>query len=209
MKDYLTPEIMQAIQSREGIVRDNLIEIIAKDRTTGNAVPLRLWSGWDTTDLPVLDPDTRLVSIKTYYAGAGVVTWPAIPLTSDTTIRRISMGLSQINQQVLDAIQGFDSKHAPVQIHRLYRNRNTLEPIGPAIPRFIGFLNESIKRIPSIGGEGSLEIGLVSESRNLTKLNPIRRSDEQQQRRGGDRFRRYADVAGSWLANVHWGEVKK
>jgi hypothetical protein len=65
---------------------------------------------------------------------------------------------------------------------------------------------------PKVGEEGSIELSCVSDTRELTRVNPLKRSDEMQKRRviGGvpDRFRRYSDVAGGWLQNIHWGEVK-
>lgn len=209
MKDHFSAATITAIQSRQALVVANFIQIAARNRTTGGIEFLRLWSGWDTADVQVLDPDTLLPVTRTYYAGGGVVEWPQIPLTSDLSIRNIRVTLSQINNQVLDAVQGYDAKHAPVQIHRAYLDPETHLPVAPAVPRFIGFVNGAPKRVPAVGGEGGIELSIVSETRSLTRVNPLKRSDEFQQQRGGDRFRRYVDVAGGWLANVHWGEAKK
>lgn len=208
MRTYLDANTIAAIQSRTAIVPVNLIQITARNRSTGEPEYLRLWSGWDTADMQVLDPDTLLPASRTYHAGGGVIEWPAIPLESDLTIRTIRVRLSQINTQVLDAIQGYDAKHAPVEIHRGYLDPETMQPVAPAVPRFLGWVNGAPKRIPAAGGEGGIELSVVSHTRSLTRLNPLKRSDEFQRRRAGDRFRRYTDVAGGWLANVHWGEAK-
>lgn len=208
MRSYLDVNTIAAIQSRTAIVPVNFLQITARNRSTGNPEYLRLWSGWDSVDAQVLDLDTMLPVTRTYHAAGGVLEWPAVPLESDLSIRTIRIRLSQINAQVLDAVQGYDAKHAPVEIHRGYMDPNTMLPVAPAVPRFLGQVNGAPKRIPAVGNEGGFELAVVSHTRALTRLNPLKRSDEYQQTRQGDRFRRYNDVAGGWLANVHWGEAK-
>lgn len=208
MRSYLDANTIAAIQSRTAIQPVNFLWITAKNRSTGNPETLGLWSGWDTIDAQVLHPDTMAPVERTYHAGGGVLEWPAIPLESDLSIRTIRIRLSQINTAVLDAIQGYDAKHAPVEIHRGYLDPDTGLMVAPAVPRFLGWINAAPKRIPPVGGEGGIELAVVSHTRALTKTNPLKRSDEYQQKRSGDRFRRYTDVAGGWLANVHWGEAK-
>lgn len=209
MRGYLDANTIAAIQSRDAILPVNFLQITAKNRSTGAPEYLRLWSGWDSVDAQVLDPDTMLPVTRTYHASGGVLEWPAIPLESDLSIRTINLRLSQISPAVLDAIVGYDAKHAPVEIHRGYLDKETQLPVAPAVPRFIGLVNGAPKRIPLVGGEGGIELAVVSHTRSLTRLNPIKRSDEYQQTRQGDRYRRYNDVAGGWLANIHWGEAKK
>ena len=208
MRSYIDSSTAAAILSREAILPVNFIWITAKNRSTGDPESLGLWSGWDTVDAQVLNPDTMAPVSRTYHAGGSVLEWPVIPLESDLSIRTIRVQLSQINTAVLDQIQGYDAKHAPVEIHRGYLDKDTQLMVAPAVPRFIGWINGAPKRIPAAGGEGGIELAIVSHARALTKTNPLKRSDEAQQRRNGDRFRRYTDVAGGWLANVHWGEAK-
>lgn len=47
-----------------------------------------------------------------------------------------------------------------------------------------------------VGGEGGVELAVVSHTRMLTRTNPAKRSDESQKLRQGDRLRRYSGVAG-------------
>lgn len=206
MRSYLDPAIVNAIQNREALKPVNYLQIKAKNRATGAIEVLCLWSGWDTVTAQVLDPDTLLPSTRVYHAGGGVVEWPSIPLETDLTVRTIRIVLSQVNTAVLDAIQGYDAKHAPVEIHRGYLDPETELPVAPAVPRFVGWINSAPKRTPAVGGEGGIELSVVSTTRALTKVHPLRRSDEQQRLRGGDRIRRYTDVAGGWLASISWGK---
>ncbi|MGQ3294610.1 MAG: hypothetical protein ACT6U0_20665, partial [Shinella sp.] len=127
-------------------------------------------------------------------------------------VRPIRIRLSQINDAVQIAIRGYDPKHAPIELHLGLFDTATMLPVAPAVPVFVGRVNGSPITTPAAGSEGSIELSCVSDTRELTRLNPLKRSDEMQQRRvvGGvpDRFRRYSDVAGGWLQNIHWGEAK-
>lgn len=212
MKDYLTSANIDAISSREGIAPAYFLWIVGKNRTTGSVETMGLWSGWDATDVHVMDVDTRATISRTYQAGGSIVQWPAIPLETGIVVRTIRIGLSQINAAVQNAIRGYDPKHARVELHLGFFDIGTMLPVAPAVPVFIGKVNGSPISTPAAGGEGSITLSVVSETRELTRLNPIKRSDEMMKRRlvagQPDRFRRYTDVAGGWLQNVHWGEAK-
>lgn len=210
MKDYLDAPTIAAISSREGIIPSYYLWIEARNRTTGGIETMGLWNGWDAVDAQVLDPDTRLPVTRTYYAGGSIVGWPAIPLETGLVDRNVRITLSQINDAVQLAVRGYDVKHAPVQLHVGFADPSTHLPVAPAVPLFIGKVNGAPITTPAAGGEGSIELVCVSETRELSRTNPLKRSDEMQKRRlvGGtpDRFRKYTDVAGSWLQNIHWGE---
>lgn len=207
MRTLDTPTIA-AIQNEEAIAPFNLVWIEAKDRGSGNLHGIGFWNGLDTVDIQVVDPNTGMAIMRTYNGAGSLLEVPALPLESDLTIRTIRIVLSQIDGAVQLAVRGYDAKHAPLQIHRGFFNVETMLPVGPAVPRFIGWVNAMNINTPSVNGEGSVELSCVSHSRLLTKTNPLRRSDEQQRLRSGDRFRRHTDVAGEWLQNIHWGENK-
>jgi len=60
---------------------------------------------------------------------------------------------------------------------------------------------------PAAGGHGSITLAIVSHTRELTKKNTARRSDESQRLRGGgDRFYQYCDTPRTWP--VSWGEIE-
>lgn len=212
MKDYLDAGTIDAISSREGIAPAYFLWIKAKNRTTGAPETMGLWSGWDAVNAEVLDPDTRLPVTRPYQAGGSIVGWPAIPLETGLVVRNVRIRLSQINDAVQNAIRGYDAKHAPIEMHMGFFDPHSMIPVGPAIPVFIGRVNGAPITTPAAGDEGSIELVGVSDTRELTRVNPLKRSDEMQQRRvvSGvpDRFRRYSDVAGGWLQNIHWGEAK-
>lgn len=208
MRDYIDSATAAAISSRQGIIPVNFIWIAARNRSNGGLETAGFWNGWDAVTAQVIDPDTQLPVAREYQAGGSVIEVPAIPLESDLSVRTIRIRLSGINPAVELAIRGYDPKHAPIQIHRGFLDIETQLPVAPAVPRFIGWINGAPIKTPAVGGEGGVELSCVSHTRSLTKTNPLKRSDEMQRKRGGDRFRRYSDVAGGWLHNVHWGEAK-
>jgi hypothetical protein len=212
MKDYLDAATIDAISSREGIAPIYFLWIKARNRSNGAFETMGLWSGWDAINAEVLDPDTRLPVTRPYQAGGSIVGWPNIPLETGLVVRNVRIRLSQINEAVQSAIRGYDAKHAPVEMHQGFCDPHTMLPVSAAIPVFIGRVNGAPFTTPAVGDEGGIELVGVSDTRELTRLNPLKRSDEMQRRRvvGGvpDRFRRYSDVAGGWLQNIHWGEAK-
>lgn len=212
MKDYLDANTIAAISSRTGIAPVYFLWIEAKNRSTGTLETMGLWSGWDSVTTQVIHPDTRTEVTRTYHAGGSVIEWPAIPLETGLVVRNIRFVLSQISDAAQLAIRGYDPKHAPVQYHMGLFDPATQLLVAPPVPVFVGKVNGAPITTPAVGGEGSIELTCVSDTRELTRTNPIKRSDEMQKRRivGGnpDRLRKYSDVAGGWLQNIHWGEAK-
>lgn len=198
-----------ALENRAAIAPVNLLWIEGKNRETGATEAIGFWNGLDTVDAQVINPNTGLPVTRTFNAAGALLDVPAIPMTSDLTARTIRIKLSQINDAVQNAVRGYDIRHARVEIFRGLLNVETMLPVGPALPRFVGWVNGAPITTPAVGEEGSISLDCVSYTRLLTKTNPLRRSDEQQRRRSGDRFRRYTDVAGEWLQDIHWGEEKK
>ncbi|HMQ28146.1 MAG TPA: hypothetical protein PKA98_19310, partial [Acidimicrobiales bacterium] len=72
---------------------------------------------------------------------------------------------------------------------------------------FKGYIDEISITEGASGGESSCEATLASSARALTRSPPLRRSDEVQKRKGGDRFRRHADVSGA--VDVWWGQQRQ
>jgi hypothetical protein len=78
--------------------------------------------------------------------------------------------------------------------------------VDPPYPHFVGFINKAPVTRAKTGGSGGAVAESVSRTRELTVINPAKKSDETQRLRSNDRFRRYAGVAGNW--SIWWGEKK-
>ena len=69
-----------------------------------------------------------------------------------------------------------------------------------------GFVDEVDLGTPAAGGTSSCVLGIATSARVLTQALALKKSDETQRLRSGDRFRRWGDVSGA--VDVWWGAVR-
>lgn len=193
-----------AAQSRVGIIRRNFVWLEGKNRVSGAVETMGLWNGDADITINVISGTTGLSTARDYVGCGPLLAISPIPLVSDLTIRTVTISLSPIDEAVEQAIRGYDPRQGRVEIHRGFYSLDTHLVVAPPVPRFIGRINKSPIKTPAVGGEGSVEVECVSDTRELTKINPAKKSDETQKLRSGDRFRRYGTVAGE--VSVFWGE---
>ena len=194
-----------AIRNRSAIVPRNFIVITAKDRDSSDAVVHGFWDDADTVAVNVLDEDGATVS-RTFAGDGAVLSLDPIPMRIGLEVRTVQLVLSALHADVLDLVRGDDPRGAKVEIYR-----GLLDPksgVLLAVPRirFLGKVNAAPVATAAVGGESSVKLAIVSHTRELTRTNPAKKSDAQQQLRSGDRFRRYTNVAGDW--DIWWGERK-
>jgi hypothetical protein len=72
--------------------------------------------------------------------------------------------------------------------------------------RMLGQVNGAPESVAAAGGQSVRTIKVVSHTRELTRTNPAKKSDETYRLRQGDEFGRYAGTAGHW--ELFWGENK-
>ncbi|MDJ1632242.1 hypothetical protein [Rhizobium rhizogenes] len=204
MRENVDSATAAYLQARQGIIRRNFVWVEAKNRSTGGTETMGLWDGDEVVTVTVISGQTGLPVSRIYVGAGSLLTVNSIPLTTDLTVRTVNVSLSQISASVQQLVRGYDTRRAPIEIHRGLFNISTNDLVAPPIPRFVGWINGNPINTPAIGQEGSIEVACVSHTRSLTFTNPAKRSDEYQQTRSGDRFRRYTDVAGNW--QIYWGE---
>jgi hypothetical protein len=71
---------------------------------------------------------------------------------------------------------------------------------------FAGWIDELTIKTPAAGGRAVAEVALVSAARGLTVALPLKKSDEVQKLRAGDRFRKYQAISGTF--ETVWGEKR-
>ncbi len=204
MRDNVDSATAAYLQARRGIIRRNFVWVEAKNRSSGGIETMGLWDGDEVVTATVISGQTGLPVSRVYVGAGSLLNIDSIPLTTDLTVRTVKVSLSQINAAVQQLVRGYDTRRAPIEIHRGFFSIDTNELIAPPIPRFVGWINGNPINTPPVGQSGNIEVSCVSHTRALTFLNPAKRSDEYQQKRSGDRFRRYTDVAGNW--QIYWGE---
>lgn len=194
------------LQARAGVVARQLLWIVAKNRDTGDPEEIGFWDDLDTLTMSVISGEDGSTVSRTYIGAGALLEIDAIPLVSDLSVRTISVSLSGVSTEVAEAVRTYDPRLAAVEIHRALFDTETRELIAPPIPHFVGRINRLDIPTPEVGGDAVITAEVVSHTRELTRSNPAKRSDETQKLRSGDRFRRYTGVANKW--DVFWGEKK-
>jgi hypothetical protein len=168
---------------------------------------------WGFTDygedviLNIVDGETGGTVSRSYYGdNAPIVSMDPMPLKIGLEVDTTEIVLGQLHPAVLDMVRGHDIRGAQVQVHRAYLSRVSMLPVAAPRIRRLGQVNGAPIETPAAGGFGSVTLQVVSHTRELTRINPAKRSDEQQRLRSDDRFRRYSGTAGKW--EVWWGEAR-
>lgn len=197
------PETAAWLAARRPVLVHHLVWIAARNRTTDEIETLGLWTGADHQEFSVEG------ELRPYVGAAGIVALPNIVSGTGTDVRSMRLRLAPMAPEVELAIRGYDARQAPIQIHRLLTDPDTMAPIGIPVRRFRGWINSLELVTAADGEEGRCDLTLVSSARAGTKTLAQKKSDASQrlrQRPGGgeDRFYQYADVSGA--VQVKWGE---
>lgn len=199
-------ENQTALHARQLLARD-FLWIVARDRASGNPVSVGFWSDLQTVVVPVVDPDTNNNVTREYYGAAGLVSIDDIPALSNVTVQTIGVRLSQLDEQVEQALKLYDVKQARIEIHRGLLDPKSRALVAPALCRFVGFVDTVEVRTPTENNTGLVTLTCTSHTQELMRSNPATRSHEDQKLRApGDGFYLDAGVASTW--SRHWGQTE-
>lgn len=182
------------------IVARALVWIRAKDRSTGTEETIGLWTGEDVASFTING------QARTYYGAGALLAIEPIVSQSGLVVQMSRMTLSPLAPEVAQAIRGYEPRLAPVEIHRALFDPLTMGLVAEPHRVFSGWIDEVVLTTPEASGEATVEVTMASAARGLTRTLPLKKSDETQKRRSGDRFRRYADVSAA--VDVFWGEAR-
>jgi len=186
--------------ARGGLVAHRLVWIAARDRATGDTEALGLSSSED--DLAV----TVEGEACTYLGAGGLLGVENITSGAGLAVRVHRLQLAAIAPEVEDLVKGYDTRFAPVEIHRALFDPETRALAGVPHRVFRGLVNSIDFPEAEPGGQPACVVEVVSETRALTRALATKKSDESHKARAGDRFRRYGDISGS--VPVYWGELR-
>jgi hypothetical protein len=194
---------LTALQSRILMPRD-FIWFVVKDRTSGAPVTDGYWSDIGSIDAQIIDPDTGGTVTRTWAGAGSLIQISDIPLVSSLTVQNITVTLSQVADRVNNLIRGYECKQGRVEIYRgLFDPANRLM-VAPAVPRFVGTIDEAPITTPAEGENGDVSLSCTSNTVELTRSNPDTRSDSSQRlRAASDDFFVDAAVVGTW--QQYWG----
>lgn len=176
-----------------------LLWVKARNWETSAVEELGLWTGDDHRDF-VIGGETR-----TYYGAGGVVNMDAITYEVGMNVRMHRVVLNPIAAEVVQLLRGYDVRLSRVEIHRALFDVETTALKAEPHRRYKGFIDEAPIYTPVKNGRARAEISIASSARAMTIPLVLKKSDETQQLRQGDRFRRYADITD---AEVWWGDKR-
>lgn len=202
----LHPDVEAALASGRLVARD-FLNVWPKDRSTGVEQQKGYWSGMGTVSAPVINPLTGLSQTRAFRGVGRLIQISDIPLVSNITVQRITIRLSHIDSDVMNALRTYDLRQARVQVFRGWFDPDARTLIDNAIPRFVGFVDGAPLETPSENGEGSFSLECVSHTQEMTRASTETRSDESQKRRSAtDNF--YQDVASVGERELWWGRAR-
>jgi len=196
-----------AIRDRSRVIPRNFMVVLAKPLGGGEPVPFGFTDFGEDVLVNVIDGETGQTVGHTYYGdSAPIAKMDQIPLKIGLEVNNVQVELNPLHPVVQLMARGHDLRNVKVQIHRGYLSPESMLLVAPPRIRFLGQVNGAPERTAAVGGQSVRTLRLVSHTRELTRTNPAKRSDETQRLRGGDRFRRYSGVAGLWRRTIWWGE---
>lgn len=207
MRSGIGPNTVDYLNARDGVVTRRFVWIIAKNRISGAEESAGFWNGEFAITTTVISGQTGLPEERLYSGAGSLIGVDDVNLVSDLTIQTLRIKLSQTNAAVNNAIRGYDARGAKIEVHYGLLDLNTRLLVDTPYPHFVGLINKAPITRPKVGGSGGVVAEAVSRTRELTIVNPAKKSDETQKLRSGDRFRKYSSVAGTW--SIFWGEKKK
>lgn len=192
-----------ALQQRNLVARD-FIWFVVRDRDDGSPVTDGYWSDVGTITADVIDPDTGGTSSRQFFGAGGLIQISAIPLVSTLTVQNITVSLSQVSDRINELVRGYDCKQGQVQIWRGMFDPVSRTQVGPAFPRFVGFIDEAPIVTPKEGEAGDVTLTCTAHTQEMTRANSDTRSDASQKLRSAtDNFYQDTAVVGTWAQ--FWG----
>lgn len=197
-----------AVRDRSKVLVRNFVLVTVKHPTTDADVLFGFTDFGEDVTLNVIDGETGISTSRSYYGDNGpILKMDQMPLKIGLEVDTTQIVLSQIDPHVQDMVRNYNCRNAKVQVHRGYLAVGGVALVADPRIRRLGQVNGAPVVTPAAGGEGSITLKVVSHTRELTRINTTKRSDETQRRRGtDDRFRRYGGTAGKW--EIFWGEVQ-
>lgn len=201
----LSPAVTAALAAQSLVMRD-FLWIVARDRTTGDPVEWGAWSDFGNVTAEVIDPLTGNTVERTFEGAGSLVQVGAVPLVAGLTVQSVPIRLAPTAAGAEQLVRGYDVQRAPVQLFRGIFNPATMRLVAPAVPRFLGFVDDVQIDTPAEGGEGGISLTCVSHVQELTRSSTAKRSDADQRLRSAtDGFFQHAATVGTW--QIWWGQA--
>lgn len=187
--------------TRSGTITHFLIWITGKNRSTGAAESVGIWTG-DTTRSFTVGGASR-----SYVAAGSVLDISPIRFAVGMNVIYHDITLSPFTSIVQSAVRQYEPRLASVEIHQAAYDPETMQLLSAPFQIVDGQINEIEETLPEAGGEGSLTVAIASAARRFTVSPSLFKSDSAMKARSAtDTFRAYVDVQGK--IKTFWGDKK-
>ena len=195
-----------AVRDRSRVIPRDFIGCTVKD-DVGEPVFFGFTNFGEDVITNVVDIETGDTVSRTFYGdNAPIQGMDPVPSKIGVEIDTTQAVLNHIHPAVQLMVRGHDCRNAKVQIWRGYLDPVSQLLVAAPRSRRLGSINGTPIVTPAAGGQGSVTLRIVSHTRELTRINPAKSSDETYRLRDGDRINQYAGTAGQWT--IFWGEAK-
>lgn len=190
-----------AIAALGGIVARRLVWIEATNKGTGATESLGLWSGAETRTFTI-------GGVTRNYIGAGsVLGGDPIRAGVGARVRMHEVSLSSVPVEIQEMIYLYETRFAPIEVHRALFDLDTNELVGEPHRILRGTIDSFPVPRPAKGGSGPIKVKIAPSSRALTRTLTVTKSDAMQRTiNPDDKGREYSAVSGA--VSVFWGQEK-
>ena len=188
------------LQRRAGARHRFMIYFWAARRSDGVIEGLGLWNGEDDRSFSVSGAPRVYQRLPVSVAVDEIISQPGTDVVF-TSIRFLGLPA-----EVRSAMELYELRFAPVELHRALFSPETGDLIAPPTRLFKGWIDRISAPTPEDGGQAEIAFTAASANRALTRALAFKKSDPAlSAARNGDRFRRYNDIG---KVSVPWGEAR-
>jgi hypothetical protein len=203
----LDVDTQAAIRDRSAVLPVGFVICKVREIDTGDPAVFGFTDYGEDVVTNVIDAETGLSTSYSFSGdNAPIVGMDPVPYKIGVEIDTTQVVLNQLHPAVADMLRGHNCFNAIVQIHRGWLSPVSRLLVAPPRCRRLGAINGAPILTPAAGGRGNGTLKVVSASRELTRVNPVRAGEPFYRRRNDDRWGRYTGTAGQWP--IWWGEVK-
>ncbi len=196
-----------AVRDRSRVIVRDFILCTVRTLDTDEPVTFGFTTFGEDVTTNIIDGETGSTVSHTFYGDrAPIQEMDPIPFKIGIEIDTVQVKLNHLHPVVQLMVRGHNCRNAKVQIHRGHLDPDSMLLVAAPRCRRLGQINGTPIITPAVGGQGSVTLKVVSHTRELTRTNPAKSSDETYRLRSGDRINQYAGTAGQWP--IFWGEVR-
>jgi hypothetical protein len=179
--------------ARDAVAPRWLLYVRTRDRASNAPVPIGIWNGDDSLSLTISG------EARSYFGAQGLFEVAPVIYGTGTLIRTQTVTLSGISPEAEDMVRGFVIRGVEADLRLAL-----FDPLDRTLidsrRMFSGFVNRAPLLTPALGGASpAIRLELASALRLLTRTIAVKKTDQSQQLRQGDRFRRYGSIAAEVL----------